>query len=266
MQSTWYATRGTFLTRVTAIGAGLAAGDLQIGEARAASVGADTAAARAIIGTALLAEQVAMTFYYTALTTPRLMRDHRLAGRSANPNNPGLPPGGDPGHVHQLQAALDAEVRHADALTAAGATSPLRRVYFPARTFARLGSAVQEDSLLGVMAALEATLVGLYIAAASELMRHDQPRLAALAAEILGVEAEHRLLSRLLVPVLPANNLTLEEAPFTGVSDARSALQPFVTAPAHRASAATAAFAIPTRAQAARVIGRYRTRRVRRFL
>src|SRR5579884_3631577 len=65
---------------------------------------AATDSVQSIINTALIAEQLATTFYYTGLTSPAVMRNAQLAGISADPNNPGLPPGGNPGNVRYLQA------------------------------------------------------------------------------------------------------------------------------------------------------------------
>jgi hypothetical protein len=80
---------------------------------------------QSILNTALAAERIATTLYYAALTTPAVMRSSALAGRSGNPNDPGLPPGGSPQHVRFLQAALDAELKHAALLSAAGAHGDL---------------------------------------------------------------------------------------------------------------------------------------------
>src|SRR4051794_31099992 len=96
---------------------------------------ATTTAVRSSLAHALVCERLAITLYYTALTTPAVMRDPRLAGRSGTPHDPGLPPGGNPANVRILQAALDAEVKHAAALAQAGAASPITHFYFPADTF-----------------------------------------------------------------------------------------------------------------------------------
>ncbi len=49
------------------------------------------------------------------------------------------------------------------------------------------------------------------------------------AAQILGVEAEHRTLGRVVAGNNPPNNLILEEAVFSSVSDAVPVLLPFVS-------------------------------------
>jgi hypothetical protein len=81
---------------------------------------AATTTVRSSLAHALVCERLAITLYYTALTTPAVMRDRRLAGRSGDPHDPGLPPGGNPANVRILQAALDAEGKHDRSVRAAG--------------------------------------------------------------------------------------------------------------------------------------------------
>src|SRR5207249_6670148 len=133
-------------------------------------------------------------------------------------------------HVRYLQAARDAESEHATLLAGAGATSPHTHFYFPAPTFTQMGTSADPDTFLGVLDRLETASVGAYIAAVSELARLRRAELAGLAAGIAGVEAEHRMLGRVLAGIKPANNLTLEREPFSCVGgDADHALQPFLT-------------------------------------
>jgi len=63
---------------------------------------------------------------------------------------------------------------------------------------------------------------------------------------------------------LPANNLTLERAPYASVSGAGEVLRPFVTGTGF-AGGKTMAVAVPTTAQANRVIGRSHTHFVAHF-
>src|SRR5207248_4757080 len=89
-----------------------------------------------IINTALIAEQLATTFYYTGLTAPAILRDPRVAGSSGDPN--AVAPDGNAVNVAFLQAALDQEQKHAQVLANVGATSPFTSFHFPAATFERL--------------------------------------------------------------------------------------------------------------------------------
>jgi len=217
-----------------------------------------------IINMLLTVEHLAMTFYYTGLTSPHVMHSRALSGPSADPNNPGLPPGGNPSNVHYVQAALDAEVKHADALVAAGARTPYTHFYFPSRTFARLGASTNSDSFLGVMETIEALCEGLYIAAVGELVRWKRSDLASVAAQIMGVESEHRTLGRVISGARPPNDHILVQQPFACVQNADAALNPFVLG-RHTRDAARAV-PLPSRTHMRRVIGKYGTHRVQRFL
>lgn len=133
--------RAAFIRGVAAIGAGLAVGGAVAINREHGAVAAGVPgegcgeSLQGTIGTALVAEQLATTFYYTALTTTELMSDSQLGGSSTDPNHPGLPPNGNPGNVRFLQAALDAELKHANSLAEAGAHSTISRFYFPVGTF-----------------------------------------------------------------------------------------------------------------------------------
>jgi Ferritin-like domain len=226
---------------------------------------APTTAVRSSLALALVYERLAITLYYTALTTPAVMRDRRLAGVSGDPHDPGLPPGGNPANVRILQAALDAEVKHAAALTQAGATSPITHFYFPASTFHQLGSVQDARTFLGVALASEAACVGLYLVLLNHLWRLGRRDLIRFVVQVLGVESEHRMLSRIIADVDPANDLIIEDAPFAALADAEKALRPFLTGKGVAGGAARAV-TLPTAAQTARVIGTYGTHVVASFL
>jgi len=234
------------------------------GRAQGAISGAAPDTVEEVVDTLLVAEQLMTAFYYTALTSPAVMRDHRLSGPSADPNNPGLPPGGTPRNVRFSQAALAAVYTPAPAGGRAAATAGRPGFYFPAATFARLGSPAEEGSFLSMLDTLETMCVGVYIAAARQFLRVGRPDLARVATQIMGVEAEHRMLGRVIGAVLPANNLTLERAPYASVSGAGEVLRPFVTDKGV-AAGKTLAVAVPTTAQANRVIGRNHTHFVAHF-
>jgi hypothetical protein len=73
------------------------------------------------------------------------------------------------------------------------------------------------------------------------------------------------MLSRVIADVDPANDLTIEAAPFAALSDAEKALRPFLTGKGVAGGAARAV-ALPTAAQTARVIRTHGTRIVTRFV
>jgi Ferritin-like domain len=265
-----HARRAAFMASALAAGTGRrVAGTLRLADAAGARAATDlcTDTVQSILNTALVAERIAATLYYAALTTPAVMRDSRLAGRSANPNDPGLPPGGNPQHVRFLQAALDAELKHAALLSAAGAQSPYTRFYFPPTTFQRLGTSVDPGSFLGVAELLETAMSGMYVAAAEHFLQLGRHDLAARATQLLGVEAEHRTLARVIAGVHPPNDLTLAPAPFACVGDVDTELRPFLTGRRFLfAHDSTTAIALPSAARARRVIGKYGTRQLSRFL
>ena len=210
-------------------------------------------------------ERLATTFYYTALTSPGVMANSGLGGSSTNALDPGLPPNGNPSHVRYLQAALDAESKHAALLAQAGAASPHTQFYFPHATFTQMGTSTDAQTLLGVLDQLETAAVGAYIAAVHALASLRHVELAGLTARITGVEAEHRMLGRLLAGLTPANNLTLEPMPFAQVSDVAPVLQPFLTGRGF-AQGAIGPLALPSPAHTAHLVGKYGTLLVRRFL
>ena len=220
-----------------------------------------------ILNVLLTVERLLMTFYYTGLTSPGVMRSMTLSGASADPNNPGLPPGGNPHHVRYLQAALDAEAKHTAALVGAGAASPHTRFIFPSRTFRSLGTSPDHGSFLGIMEILETLGEGAYLAAGREFLRQRLPDLALVAAEIMGVESEHRMLGRVLSRISPPTPAALVSDLFATIDDCGSWLHPFVTGTGYLfATDATRFTKVPSGAQVARIVGNYGTRRVRRFL
>jgi len=259
--------RAAMIRRTAAVGAGLLLAGARADVTMADDVvpGDCSDSVHAIIDTALAAERVAMAFYYTLLTTPTVLHDHRLGGRVANVGEVGRQRAGIPSHVRYLQAALDAEAKHAAILVQAGASSPVAHAYFPRVTFERLGTSADRQSALGVLDTLEAAFVDAYAVAVSQLLRLGRHDLAAVTARIMGVEAEHRALGRGIAGIAPANNVTLEAVPFACAGDVGNALSPFITG-SGLPGGPTAAIGVPTAAQIAHVVGTYGTRLVRKFL
>jgi hypothetical protein len=209
-----------------------------------------------IVNTALIAEQLAMTFYYTGLTTQAIARTPQVAGSSGNPL--AVAPDGNPGNVAYLQAALDQEYKHAVLLKGAGAVSPFKSFYFPAPTFESLGFTSHAGTYLWVLDHLETAFIGAYMAAVKRFALLERPDLALVALRILGVECQHRALYRVISGDDPADNVTLEVAEFDCVADAVTVLTPFLTGHGLRGGA-TAPIALPTAAQTASVIGSNRS-------
>jgi hypothetical protein len=236
-----------------ATGAGLAlAGALPHSTRAAAPQAACGEGVQEIINTALVAEQLATTFYYTGLTTHAIMADPRTAGASGNPN--AVARDGNPVNVAYLQAALDQEQKHARILTGAGATSPFTHFYFPATTFQSLGFTNRQGTYLWVLDHLETAFIGAYLTAAQRFGALERVDLAVVALRILAVECQHRALYRVISEDDPADNVTVEVADFSCVADAATVLKPFLTGQGFPGGAGPAV-PLPTAAQTAVAIG-----------
>jgi hypothetical protein len=204
-----------------------------------------------IFTAALIAEDLATTFYYQSLIG-EVIQDPRLAGPEGSATNVSVL--GSEGNVGYLRAALAEEISHADLMRqligrSDAAGDPVQTFYFPEGSFDDLGT------FLSTLDALESAFVGAYLAAvrqlsamAAHLPPVDAPQLdpkgnaygstqliffAEVAASILGVEAEHRALGRVIGKSIPANNLCYEQTAgirtvYNGASSAMAALGPFV--------------------------------------
>lgn len=226
--------------------------------AMAAASGTDTA--QQIFMAALIAEDLATTFYYTGLTTDAIIQDPNLAGAGGSATN--VQAGGAVDDVGYIRAALSEEIMHADLLRsliggASAAGDPVQTFFFPAGTFTSLANWV------GTLEALENAFIGAYMTAVQELammvgnvapytstqmdsMGHAYTpaqlvNFGKVCSSILGVESEHRALGRALGSgnvisggSIPANNLCYESTDgltsvFNGSTSAVAALNPFVT-------------------------------------
>lgn len=209
-----------------------------------------------IFTAALIAEDLATTFYYNGLIGT-VIQDPNLAGpagTATSPSNSGNVP-----NVGYLRGALSEEIAHANLLRqligGSGASNdPVQTFYFPTGSFGTL------SQFLGLLDALESAFIGAYLSAAQEFAQMaadvksgaatqvDQSGkaytsvqlefFAKVAASILGVESEHRALGRAINPspsAIPANNLNYEQtdkltAVYNGSASAVAALTPFLSA------------------------------------
>jgi hypothetical protein len=220
------------------------------GPAAAAAVTAEDTV-QMIFTAALIAEDLATTFYYQGLLG-EVIQDPRLAGPEGSATKVSVL--GSEGNVGYLRAALAEEISHADLLRqligrSDAAGDPVQTFYFPEGSFDDLAT------FLSTLDALESAFVGAYLAAvrqlssmAAHLPPVDAPQLdpkgnpygsaqliffAEVSASILGVEAEHRALGRVIGKSIPANNLCYEQTAgirtvYNGASSAVAALGPFV--------------------------------------
>lgn len=210
-----------------------------------------TDTANQIFTAALVAEDLATTFYYNGLVGG-VIQDPNLAG----PGGTALKPSssGNIPNVAYLQGALSQEVQHANLLRAvgnlgAGASSdPYQTFYFPTGTFDTL------SAFAAMLNALENAFIGAYLTATREFATMAQATsssvpngpyggpysaaqldyFAQVAASIMGVEAEHRVLGRVIQNINLANNLNYEQTDglltvYNGPNSAVAALTPFLT-------------------------------------
>lgn len=157
-----------------------------------------------IIDIAAVAEALATTFYYYGVT--------RRVGTLLDEDD-----------LDYFRAALAQEKNHLDLLRNAGAAPPPRTFFFDPATF----GSVKEFTR--VLLALETAFIGAYAAAVQRFGELGRSDLARLAARILGIEAEHRVLGRDVAGTSPPNNLCLERAPYKCVSGAADDLAPFLS-------------------------------------
>jgi hypothetical protein len=208
--------------------------------------------AQEIFTAALIAEDLASTFYYNGLIGP-VIQDVNLAGPGGSANN--VEPSGNLGNVQYFQAALSEEITHANLLRSligktSSSTDPVQTFYLPTGCFDTLGG------FTAVLDALENAFIGAYLIATLEFAQmaadskgyegrqrdangkpyssRDLEYFAQVAASIMGVEAEHRVLGRVVSNSNPANNLNYQQTDgltsvYNGKKSAVVALTPFLT-------------------------------------
>ena len=194
-----------------------------------------------------------------------------MAGPGGSFNN--VTPGGNAPNVAYLRAAMAQEIQHANLLRAVGnlgssaATDPYQTFYFPIGTFSNL------TSFTNTLEALENAFIGAYLNAIREFSTlalrsvvrnvptgpYGGPYSAAqlsyfaeVAASIMGIECEHRVLGGVINNVLQPNNFNFEQTDgltsvYNGANSAVAALTPFLTpstGPGQSLGAALAAAAI----------------------
>jgi hypothetical protein len=197
-----------------------------------------------IFTAALIAEDLATTFYYNGLVGP-VIQDPNLAGPGGTATH--VTSAGNLGNVDYLRAALTEEIAHADLFRAllgisGPAKDPGQTFYFPSGVFDTLGP------FIATLEALENAFIGAYLnaivefarmaTAAGKVTNYTWEQLAyysEVAGSILGVESEHRVLGRVISNSNPANNRNYEAVDgiysvYNGPHSAVVALTPFLTA------------------------------------
>jgi hypothetical protein len=187
-----------------------------------------------VLDLAVTAEALAITFYQRVITTPG-----GLFGRLRSEQQ------------GYLRLALDEEHAHYNYLIGRGAQPLTKRFYFPASIFSFSGFPI----FLAAMEAIETASLGLYLAATRRLGELGQPLLAEIVAQILGVEAEHRVIGRELAQSAPPppNNLCFEPATAACVTWAFEPFQPFLNGGANTEGP----FDLPSPAAIASAVGSF---------
>lgn len=252
--------RRKFLGSAGLLGLGVAATGLALGNATpsyaaTAPKGGDSDTIRQIVTAILIAEDLATTFYYNALVGP-VIQDPNLAGPGGTATR--VTAQGNEGNVAYIRAALSEEISHADLArtllgypaSAGAAGDPYQTFYFPAGSFDTLAG------FTGLLDALENAFIGAYLNAIQEFSiraaqgaaqggtftdldghKYGAAELtyfAKVAASILGIECEHRVLGRVISNSNPANNRAYEQldtltSVYNGPNSAVAALTPFLT-------------------------------------
>lgn len=245
--------RRSFVTGATMFGLGAATSAVIGGcgggpKMKSVSAASNVDTATNILTAALIAESLAITTYYTGLSSSGVITDPNLAGTGGTAVN--VSGSGSQINVAYLQGALLEEVSHAQTLRSllglatngsgdAAAGVP-QTFYYPTRTFDSL------EGFLPVLLALETAFIGAYMTAVEEfasmaagyngfsstqsnpgmsgsnLTQADLVLYAKVAASIMGVESEHRALVRGIpsvtlsgpnyanINLIPANNVNYE--------------------------------------------------------
>jgi Ferritin-like domain len=246
--------RRTFFKNLGKLGLGATAGGLLLSnlprlKAQSAPEAQDTA--NQIFTAALVAEDLATTFYYNGLVGP-VIQDPALAGPGGTATDPS--PSGNVPNVDYIRAAMGQEIQHANLLRAVAnlgstaATDPYQTFYFPAGTFDTL------SAFIATLEALENAFIGAYLVASREFAAlasstastvpdgpYGGPYSAAqldyfaqVAASILGIEAEHRVLGQVILNANQPNDRNYEQTDglltvYNGPNSAVAALTPFLT-------------------------------------
>jgi len=165
------------------------------------SEGAEDTVAQ-ILSIAATAEELAVTFY-----------SHGIANASKL--------GISGANLSYLQAAVIEEQIHRDFEVAAGGKPLTDTFSFPngQATFEHL------NVFIGTLEKLEEAFIAAYLAAVKEFCLLGQPGLAQIAAQICGIENEHRALGRDIGGLIPADNWAFSPALVEAVADAVDVLK-----------------------------------------
>lgn len=194
-------TRREFMHKVVLAGGAAAASAMAL--SKVTSVFAD--AATDFVTAAIGAERIGIAFYGNALGSGS---PYSASGDPAT--NTLL----NDSHRGYFQAAFNQETSHLAVLQSLGLPDfPFDRFRFPTGTFAA------KETMLAMGAALEAIFIGAYLGAVKQGASLRNAMVAEAAAQICGIECEHRVLINDIMGIAPPNDRFYEgnvSAPPTG--------------------------------------------------
>lgn len=194
-------TRRTFMARLMAAGGGVAlgagvGGGLLFRNSASAVVHADGVDPVVAFGNAAVgAERIAVAFYANALgqTSAYGVVSDEAKGTLLNSQ-----------HREYFRAARQQEQDHQDTLVSLGLAFPYHVFGFPAGTFS------SASAMLSFGEKLENIFIGAYLGAIKVAASETNTFIAEAAAQILGIECEHRVLIRDIAGDDPPNNRVFE--------------------------------------------------------
>ena len=216
------ATRRSFMQKLAVAGGVAAAGAAGLTRVLPA-LAADpvTDFANAAVG----AERIGIAFYGNALG---MATDFSTAGDPASTSLL------NSSHRGYFEAALNQETSHLATLQSLGADFPFSKFAFPSGTFAT------KSAMLAMGTALESIFIGAYLGAVKVAASATNAFIAEAAAQICGIECEHRVLINDIMAVSPPNdrfyegdlggptkvlgNTGMRSTPYASAADAVNAL------------------------------------------
>lgn len=181
------ATRRRFMQKLLLAGGAAAAGAAGLSKVVPALADAVTDFAVAAVG----AERIGIAFYGNALGSGSPWSASGDAATTTLLNS---------SHRGYFQAAFDQETSHLATLRSLGVDFPATTFQFPAGTFATKGS------MLAMGAALESIFIGAYLGAVKQAAAGGNAFVAEAAAQICGIECEHRVLINDIMAISPPND------------------------------------------------------------
>lgn len=186
-------TRRSFMQKLMVAGAGAAVAATTLGKVADVLASSDDPVL-AFVNAAVGAERIGIAFYGNALGSGSL---YSVTGDPAT--NTLL----NSSHREYFRAAFNQESSHLAALVAKGGTFPYRHFRFPAGTFA------SKSSMLTMGSSLESIFIGAYLGAVKAGATAGDNLgifVAEVAAQICGIECEHRVLINDIAGVSPPND------------------------------------------------------------